>query len=645
MGATVLDAVARPAREADVLAASGDPVPVYLQLGVCVAVLVLSALVSCLEGFTPLPSTFRKDKASRRSRATILFFRVLLACALIAALIPGTFLGAEYLRTGPLASLAGERTNVWMQDVMRQSVNAYSTQKLVGTNITVGVGPDALQPESFGAIRLGWSSVLVLAAAAAVAGALLGVCAESLPVTRGIFVFTYAQGCAWLLVILGAAFVAGGGGQLPRDASPLRNKWLDRVYASKPAAINETRFLENWVLQANVNRSGGGTERRTTRLSELPDFRFAFCSRFRAQFPNVTTGNVTAGNATAGVDVVPETTPAAAADPANASKPAPATTAPDAAPATDLAPAAAEPPPAEPAKTAGRAPEPVARIQVALLSASRQARQPEPVEPAAPPAPPAAPPAPPAPPPAEPEPPAPVAPVDLPPLTADRPTEQLAPGATPAAPAPTPAAPPKSNRPPVADPDRKPDPPPSPTPEVMWGDGQEGPFGNVTLEGLDRALRSEVLVAYVIGKPIGADHFRALAYLAMGMLVAAPVAMAQLCKSRMHFPFLILWFFPIALLAVLATPATLRAIAAPQAKSERITFCGETFTVLVMDPVTRRIAILDVVIVAVIVATILVRGYAWLSVGERVEEVAEKNEVVLVDYDDVYEPDSGALRW
>ncbi len=42
---------------------------------------------------------------------------------------------------------------------------------------------------------------------------------------------------------------------------------------------------------------------------------------------------------------------------------------------------------------------------------------------------------------------------------------------------------------------------------------------------------------------------------------------------------------------------------------------------------------------------VVVRGYAWLRVGEKVEERIEKEDVKLVDYDEVYEPESGALRW
>ncbi len=67
----------------------------------------------------------------------------------------------------------------------------------------------------------------------------MGIFAERLPVTRGVFVLMYAQAFVWLLGTLAVAFSRSR--LLPTDASPLTSKWLDRVYATKPSFLNETR--------------------------------------------------------------------------------------------------------------------------------------------------------------------------------------------------------------------------------------------------------------------------------------------------------------------------------------------------------------------------------------------------------------------
>lgn len=196
--------------------------------------------------------------------------------------------------------------------------------------------------------------------------------------------------------------------------------------------------------------------------------------------------------------------------------------------------------------------------------------------------------------------------------------------ATESEPEPEPEPESESELPTVANPPLDPDDPENDRPSVRIPTLLNGhPQTRQTATSWSKERGGEVLIVYTVGKPIGTDHFRAVAYLALGAMVGGPVAAAHMFHSYFLYPFLAVWIALIFLFMLLATPSVLRSIRAPVEGNDIITFCNQDFIIDVVDNVTRRIAKLDVIIFVLIFVTAVLQGYRWLRIAERSKIVAD----------------------
>lgn len=537
-----------------------DPLPTYILLAT-VAAALLASLLSALVDAAAHPRasrTVRDGEASsspttvlssspksvvapadapprsKRALVCVTVVRVALAAAVLASMVPPLMIALEYLREGPLSSLAARDTNVWMNAVVRRSLLQYAIgndDSLLSVRANVGVGDAVLNPASNGVSRLGWGTVIFVVLIVSLIGALMSIAYEVVPNKKFVAAFIYLQAVVWMFGSLTAAFIRPT--RLPLDASPLENKWLDYVYSENPDFINETRLLQNWYVQFDPQISDV-----PVRLDRISGLQSAFCTQFNSLIP-----------------------------------------------ATEAEQPDTQPPPA-----------------------------PQPTPPSPPPVAPAPPP-----PPAVP------------------------------APAPSPPAEPPAPTPPVATPILQPgvDPNDRPTQPGRMAVIRQNtllPPESIPVANLSRQLVSEIFMVYVVGKPIGTDHYRAIAYMALGAIVSAPVAVAQTASSYVLFPFLALWIFILFLFMLIATPTLLRVIRAPVESNQVIVFCQRRYRILVMDRTTRVIRLLDVIIFGLILLVAVIRGYKWLRAAEKSAREANDKEVKLVDYEEVYNR-GGSLRW
>lgn len=208
--------------------------------------------------------------------------------------------------------------------------------------------------------------------------------------------------------------------------------------------------------------------------------------------------------------------------------------------------------------------------------------------------------------------------------------------------------PPSTNPPPTGGGDR-PTLPPSARLAVLRQEGEESAPeipspDTIAVDPLPPELAGEVFLVYLVGKPIGLDQYRILSYMALGAIVGAPVAVAQMCRTWILYPFVGLWAAVWVLFFMLATPSVLRVLTVPVEKAQIFEVCGVNYRVLVADGTTMLIARLDVAFFGVVLLIALVQGYRWLRLAERTSDEEDEKEVKLVNYEDVYSV-SGSLRW
>eukprot|EP00171_Calliarthron_tuberculosum_P021222 IDg21222t1 len=172
-----------------------------------------------------------------------------------------------------------------MHDIVLRTIDIHNTARpanaLLGGN--VGVGYDAIGPASTSIEPLAWACVLLLIVLLSVGGSVLGVFAESQSVIKGVFTFTYAHGLLWFFIALLAAFVRPTA--MPQDETPLRAKWFDRLYITRPSALNERRLLSNWVLMTDSRTVNGKRTPEKIWLSDVPELSATFCNLFNAHVP------------------------------------------------------------------------------------------------------------------------------------------------------------------------------------------------------------------------------------------------------------------------------------------------------------------------------------------------------------------------
>lgn len=179
----------------------------------------------------------------------------------------------------------------------------------------------------------------------------------------------------------------------------------------------------------------------------------------------------------------------------------------------------------------------------------------------------------------------------------------------------------------------------------MEGEREAG-TSRITVPRLPLKLYNEVFLVYVIGKPIGTDHFRAIAYMGLAALTGAPIVLAHMFRTYILYPFAAIWVGIVGVLSILATPSVLRIISAPKRDAQIITFCQMKYRLLVVDETTSTIARLDFVIFGVTALVVLLQALRWLrdADGRKDDLNISKKHASSLNYEDVYSG-SGSLRW
>lgn len=536
----------------------------------------------------------------RRRLICISIVRIILAAAIIAAAIPGIELTIRYFSAGALVSLASDDTNEWMQAVMRRSVLHYAAGGLeriflIDKSTDIGVSKDVLNPsDNSGRNKITWGTLVLVTFVVSVIGTLLAVFGRFVPGKRIISYIIFIQGFFWLLASLAAAYIRPT--VLPLDASPLERKWLDYVYADRPQELNESRLLANWYISVDGKVSFNND--KTSRAPEdpfsvlqLPGFRDSFCNQFNSLLPK----------SAAVVSNDP--------DKSSNSSQQPSLLDPTPAPAVEQPAQQEENVPEEEEDEEPPESDDTEEIKDERPSQNDDDDDDDEDEDDS----------------------------DSEPVSISEPIEE------------EPDTPPSKGN--LDEDDR-----PSTAArfvkkrmnQVEKNDTSEVPNipppNSIKVKKLSRSLVSEVIIVYLVGKPIGVDQYRAMAYMALPAIVGAPVAIAHMFSSYVLYPFVAVWFGILLIFCLIATPSVLRPLTAPRTLNQVINICDVRYRILVNDPRTRLIAGLDAAIFAIIVFITVIQGYRWLRIAETSIEKAEEKEIKLVNYEEVYSG-SGTLRW
>lgn len=171
------------------------------------------------------------------------------------------------------------------------------------------------------------------------------------------------------------------------------------------------------------------------------------------------------------------------------------------------------------------------------------------------------------------------------------------------------------------------------------------PDGAQAAPPLQREHAGEFMLAYLVGKPAGDEGvFRVLSYMALAAMAGAPAVVGQLCRLWILTPLVAVWAAMWLAFMLLGTPSVLRVLTMPVREAELFEVCGVEYRILVVDRMTRVVAILDATFFSVVLLVGLVNGFRWLRFGERKMKSVDESDVKLVNYEEVYSG-SGALRW
>lgn len=559
-----------------------DELPARLLLGTSTTVLLLSIASLFVDALPGPPPRGEVKTSDRAVRLCATFLRVCVAASLVASLTPGAIETFKYLRGGALGMLGSGPTNVWMNTLMQHAVNEHiSVNGPLGVNMVVGVGKYGLQPTSRSIKPLSWSCLLLIVVTLSICGAVLGVFAEVQLIIRGVFVFMYAHGILWIIIALLSTFIQAD--LLPLDETPLRAKWFDRLYATNPQRLDETRLLSNWAVIVDNPNVQGRRHRNLKWLSEVPSFKRSFCSQFNAHIPSVvsTPHHTNGANQSEVTTQTPVPLASISTEPLSVIESEPS---PTFAPSISTAPQV---------KTSSRQNDLQNDVQLnprpgpnqerfdTLTPPSVSAQQPSPFQQ-----------------------PFPIA------IPADLEIESTPVGIL---------TQPLDEETVVEDePSRRP---------------LDGQPALPPLDQLDMQQLGEVLVVYVAGRGLGAGPLRALAYLASGVLVSAPAAAAQALARPVHAPLTVAWALGGTLLAFRGTPQLLRPAVMPRGSESQLSICGRLYSVRIADDRVIRAARLDFASVALLFVALLVRGYAWFRASDIVLTMHETNDVKLVDYE------------
>lgn len=136
---------------------------------------------------------------------------------------------------------------------------------------------------------------------------------------------------------------------------------------------------------------------------------------------------------------------------------------------------------------------------------------------------------------------------------------------------------------------------------------------SIVVSDLPLKLYNEVFSVYLVGKPMGTDVFRAMAYMALPFLVVSPIVATYMLHSYLLYPFFALWVTTLVILAVFGTPSVLRVITAPVDQKGIVSFCRLNYRIQVLDHTTRMIARMDLAIFVITILVVILQSLRWLK--------------------------------
>lgn len=166
----------------------------------------------------------------------------------------------------------------------------------------------------------------------------------------------------------------------------------------------------------------------------------------------------------------------------------------------------------------------------------------------------------------------------------------------------------------------------------------------VRQNGPSITVYEEMFLGYVIGKPGGTDHLRALGFAALPALAIAPVAAGWMLRTYILYPIFGAWVATVGVIMVIAVPTMVRVAAAPVRPKKLFTFCNKRYRLLIADAPTMRMARMEVAIFVLAVLVGILQGFRWLREAERRADDEQDDSVKLVNVEEVYSK-SGNLRW
>lgn len=139
------------------------------------------------------------------------------------------------------------------------------------------------------------------------------------------------------------------------------------------------------------------------------------------------------------------------------------------------------------------------------------------------------------------------------------------------------------------------------------------PPDSITVKPLPLNLYNELFLVYVVGKPKATDHYRALAYLALPMMIMGPVFAAQALRKILLLVFTVIWIGLVTVVAVFGTASVLRPIMVPDAGTQLIQFCRLNYRIKVVDDLTMTVAKLDIAVFVMTVLITILEVFRWFK--------------------------------
>lgn len=172
------------------------------------------------------------------------------------------------------------------------------------------------------------------------------------------------------------------------------------------------------------------------------------------------------------------------------------------------------------------------------------------------------------------------------------------------------------------------------------------PPDSITVKPLPLNLYNELFLVYVAGKPKGTDHYRALAYLALPMMIMGPVFAAQALRKILLLVFAVIWIGLVTVVGVFGTASVLRPIMVPDAGTQLIQFCRLNYRIKVVDDWTMTVAELDIAVFVMTVLITILEVFRWFKESDYASS-RRRFSKQTVTFEDVNNNDRNSrnLKW